>query len=160
MYSSVVVISLIFNLVMIVWIVVLSVLFFKERKIRDRLFPSEGISADAQSELLTRFSQLTEVVAETNRRNDILSKQIKEVAKDGLHHIQKIKIRRYNPYQDTGGDQSFSVVLLSGNLDGVLITSLHSRSGTRIYAKHIRTGKSDVELAKEEKEVLDEAMNQ
>ena len=159
MYSNAVYINFGFGLVIFGWLIVISVLFFKERKIRDMLFPKKGVTADAQSELMMRFSQLTEMVSETNRRNDILSKQIKEVAKDGLHHIQRIAIHRYNPYQDTGGDQSFTIALLTGNLDGVLITSLHSRSGTRIYAKHIRSGKSDVELAKEEKDVLEEAMN-
>jgi len=66
--------------------------------------------------------------------------------------------KKYNPYNDTGGDQSFSLVLLDGKLNGTILTSLHSRSGTRIYAKVIKKGESELDLSKEEKEVLKKAI--
>jgi hypothetical protein len=131
----------------------------KEKKIKDRLFPDdkEGIDKDAYTFLADSINHLKLSVEESHKKNDILTKNLRDLAKDGLHHMQKISLKRYNPYGDTGGDQSFTLVLLTANLDGQLITSLHSRSGTRVYAKGVKNGKSDIELSKEEKEALEEA---
>ncbi len=73
--------------------------------------------------------------------------------------LQKIGILRFNPFEESGGDQSFAIALLDGEESGFIISSLHSRSGTRIYAKEIRSGKSMAHtLSKEEKETLDKAL--
>lgn len=71
--------------------------------------------------------------------------------KDGALHIQKIGLIRFNPFNDTGGDQSFILALLDGNEAGVVISGLYSRSGTRWYAKKIINGKGvEHELSSEE----------
>lgn len=67
--------------------------------------------------------------------------------------IQKVGILRFNPFGDVGGDQSFSIALLDSKNNGILITSLFSREGTRVYSKKIKEGKSKYFLSKEE-EVL------
>jgi hypothetical protein len=76
--------------------------------------------------------------------------------------IQKIKIQlvRYNPFEDVGGDQSFILCLLDNANSGVIITSLHSRNITRIYAKSIKNGESDnVALSREETHALIKTIN-
>ena len=66
--------------------------------------------------------------------------------------IEKIKLIRFNPFDDVGGDQSFILVLLNKENSGILLTSLHHRSFTRIYAKPIKNGQGDnITLSKEEK---------
>jgi hypothetical protein len=76
------------------------------------------------------------------------------------HHFQKIGFLRYNPFSDTGGDQSFCLCVLNQHNTGFLLTSLHSREQTRIYAKSIIEGKSiQAELSKEESEVLQKALS-
>jgi hypothetical protein len=102
--------------------------------------------------------ELVEAVTEFKQENSLIASKLDQLTTDGKKHLQKIEVMRYNPYNDTGGDQSFSVVLLDGELDGLLITSLHSRSGTRIYTKIVKSGKSDLELSKEEKQVLEKAL--
>ena len=72
--------------------------------------------------------------------------------------IQRTGLVRYNPFEDTGGNQSFAVALLDANGDGVVISSLHARSGTRIYAKAVRGGKSEAALSEEEADALRRAM--
>ena len=74
--------------------------------------------------------------------------------------ISKIKLIRFNPFDDVGSDQSFMLVLLDNNNSGILITSLHNRSSTRIYAKNIKNGQSDgTALSKEEKSAIIEAIS-
>ncbi len=72
-------------------------------------------------------------------------------------HIQKVGLLRFNPFKDTGGDQSFILTLRDANDTGVVITGLYSRSGLRWYVKKIIEGKGvDHELSVEEKKALKE----
>ena len=101
---------------------------------------------------------MVDIIDEVVKDGHVLQRHVRDVSKEGLGHIQKVEIIKYNPYNDTGGDQSFSLVLLDGKLNGTILTSLHSRSGTRIYAKVIKKGESELDLSKEEKEVLKKAI--
>jgi hypothetical protein len=73
--------------------------------------------------------------------------------------IQRLGLVRYNPFEDTGGNQSFAVALLDANNTGVVVSSLHARHGTRIYAKQVTIGRSDAALSAEEAEALRQAMS-
>lgn len=74
--------------------------------------------------------------------------------------IEKIKLIRFNPFDGIGGDQSFILVLLDHSDSGVLLTSLHHRSFTRIYAKPIKNGEGDnITLSKEEKSAILKTIN-
>jgi hypothetical protein len=68
--------------------------------------------------------------------------------------VQRVGLVRYNPFEDTGGNQSFALALTDGNGDGVVVSSLHARTGTRVYAKAITAGRSDSALSAEESEAL------
>lgn len=68
-----------------------------------------------------------------------ISNQINGLAGRGLH---RLGIVRFNPFNDIGGDQSFSVAMLDGKNSGFVISSLHSRDGNRVYVKPISQGKS------------------
>ena len=84
-----------------------------------------------------------------------LSSRCDTIEKDQLFHIQKIGLLRFNPFKDTGGDQSFILALLDAKDTGVVITALYSRSGTRWYAKKVVHGKgSEHELSDDEKQAL------
>ena len=73
--------------------------------------------------------------------------------------IHKVGIIRFNPFGDIGGDQSFSVALLDGKNTGIVISSLHTKEGTRVYSKPIVKGEADkYVLTEEEKKVVKIAM--
>jgi len=77
--------------------------------------------------------------------------KIKELGDDGVFHIQKVGLLRFNPFKDTGGDQSFILALLDKEDSGVVISSLHTRTGTRWYAKRVVKGNSiEYDLSEEE----------
>lgn len=89
---------------------------------------------------------------------DYLKSYCDKIEKDGLFHIQKIGLVRFNPFKDTGGDQSFILSLVDKNDTGVVISALFSRTGTRWYAKRVVNGESkEYELSDEEKKALKEA---
>ena len=94
----------------------------------------------------------------TNKKDiEILKKYCDTIQKEGLFHIQKVGLLRFNPFKDTGGDQSFILSLVDGNNTGVIISGLFSRTGTRWYAKKVVEGKGiEHELSEEEKKALKE----
>lgn len=67
----------------------------------------------------------------------------------------KINVTRFNPFNDLGGDQSFILTILDQSNTGVVLTSLHNRDITRIYAKAVKDGEGDnITLSKEEKSAI------
>ena len=93
-------------------------------------------------------------------KNDVeglfkVSEKIHQIASKG---IQKVELVRYNPFGDIGGDQSFAIALLDAYGSGLIISSLHSKEGTRVYAKPIEKGKSPYQLSDEEEQALEKAM--
>ena len=60
--------------------------------------------------------------------------------------FQRVGLVRYNPFEETGGNQSFALALLDAAGDGWVLSSLHAREGTRVYAKSITGGRSDAGL--------------
>ena len=54
--------------------------------------------------------------------------------------FQRVGLVRYNPFEDTGGNQSFALAMLDAKGDGWVMSSLHARTGTRFYAKAVIAG--------------------
>lgn len=75
----------------------------------------------------------------------------------GQRAIQHLGVVRYNPFDDTGSNQSFALALLDADGNGVVISSLHSRQQTRVYLKEIVGGRSEAQLSGEESEALGRA---
>ena len=73
--------------------------------------------------------------------------------------LRRIGMKRFNPFRDAGGDQSFALVLADEDGNGVAISSLHGRDVTRIYAKPLSFWTSTYLLTAEEQEALSEAQN-
>jgi hypothetical protein len=88
------------------------------------------------------------------RELDELSARSAVLEAAGRRSIQRVGLVRYNPFEDTGGNQSFALALTDVAGNGFVLSSLHSRTGTRIYAKAIASGRSDGALSAEETEAL------
>lgn len=140
----------ILSVITLVWTLVLTYFFLKLRNHYHLL--TENVNKK------TLEAVLTSIVRDVHTaKKDIahLSERCDTIEKDGLYHIQKIGLLRFNPFKDTGGDQSFILALLDAKDTGVVITALYSRSGTRWYAKKVVEGKgAEHELSDDEKRAL------
>lgn len=137
-----------------VWLLVLSFLVWQQGNFLRSLFPKSG-----ERDIRKKFEEITEAIEGFKTLLSDLESKAEESQKRGLQHIQRVELLRFNPYNDTGGDQSFVVCLLDNEGSGVVVTSLHARSGTRIFGKAISLGKSvKHELSKEEELVVKKAM--
>lgn len=139
--------------VILVWLFALSVFFWRILNHYNRL--TKGVS---QKSLKTVLEDLLKDVEISKKDIDYLKQYSDKIEKDGLLHIQKVGLVRFNPFKDTGGDQSFILSLIDSKETGVIISGLYSRSGTRWYAKRVVAGKGvEHELSEEEKRALKEA---
>ena len=68
--------------------------------------------------------------------------------------IQKIGVIRFNPFEDGGGNFSFSLALLNAYNTGLVLTSIHGRQQNRIYTKKILLGISESVLTEEEQKAI------
>lgn len=87
-----------------------------------------------------------------------LEESHEKISRQFDNSLQKIGIVRFNPFEEIGGDQSFSIALLDAHNNGFIITSLYGREANRVYAKPVKNGSSVYSLAKEEKEALNKAI--
>lgn len=76
------------------------------------------------------------------------------VERDLQSSLGRVGLVRFNPFEDTGGNQSFALALLDQHGDGLVMSSLHARAGTRVYGKAIAKGRSEAALSEEEAEAL------
>jgi hypothetical protein len=99
-----------------------------------------------------------EEIISSNKNIEQQQTQIKklysEVKSISERSLQKTALLRFNPFRDTGGDQSFALCMLDHTNSGVIITAIHSRENTRVYTKEINNGSSQLSLSKEENLVL------
>ena len=115
--------------------------FFKKKKKEPKNF----------KEILLQFKNL-------EKSFNKISQELKNLKKDSNFSFQKIGMVRFNPFKEIGGDQSFSIALLDGNNNGIVITSLYTREGNRVYGKSIKGGLSEYSLSNEEKEAIKKAI--
>lgn len=64
--------------------------------------------------------------------------------------VRDVSIVRYDALKEMSGQLSFSLALLNSDGDGVVITSINSRTETRTYAKVVQGGKGVQPLSPEE----------
>ncbi len=107
-----------------------------------------------------KATDLESVIISQGKELEILDKEIQELFEISnrihsltLKSIHKIGIIRFNPFKDIGGDQSFALALLDGKDSGIVISSLHTREGTRIYSKPVTKGISEKYVLTEEEKV-------
>ena len=137
----------------VIWMAMLTVFFWSLSAHYNNL-----VKGNNKKSLQTVLDTL--MVDMVNAKKDIVSlqKQCDTIVKEGSFHIQKIGLIRFNPFKDTGGDQSFILALLDGNDTGVVISGLYSRAGTRWYSKRVTKGKGiEHELSEDEQKALKEA---
>ncbi len=105
---------------------------------------------------------LEKIVLDSNKKILELDTEVQElfnisntINKQSHKSIHKVGLIRFNPFGERAGNQSFALALLNSNDDGITLSSLHTREGTRLYTKQILKGQPvNNELTQEEHEVL------
>lgn len=93
-------------------------------------------------------------VRETEARVDAVDRLARRLEKAAYFSLQHMGMVRFNPFHDTGGDQSFAIALVDGHGNGLVLSSLHGRDATRVYAKPLQKWESTYSLTDEEKQAI------
>jgi hypothetical protein len=147
--------NLIITLVLIILVLTLSSRLTAARKRFKQLLNGES-NMDVEQLILQVQSKL-------NKHQDEL-----KLTSDQVHAISntlkkmkgKVGIHRYNAFSDAGSDLSFTLALLDDYHDGVLVTGIHSREQTYLYAKPVTNGESKYTLSPEEKVAINLTVKQ
>ncbi|HEX2469498.1 MAG TPA: DUF4446 family protein [Candidatus Limnocylindrales bacterium] len=121
-----------------------------ERRVRGLTMGEEGDLGDVLGAHLDRVFELGREVNRLGARTGRLETAVPRA-------FQRVGLVRFNPFEDTGGNQSFALALLDADGNGWVLSSLHARTGTRLYAKAVRGGRSDGALSDEETEAIKQA---
>ena len=108
-----------------------------------------------QKTLMNILQGIQTTIAQHEKVQGATKQELQKLKDSGTLHLQHMVLKRFNPFGDTGGDQSFILAILDGNKDGVVITSLHSRENTRFYVKSLKGGVgTDHPLSEEEQKII------
>lgn len=134
----------------------LAMLQRSESRLRSRLrriLSDEGTAG--LDEILDRQAQRIEQLSSQVDALNALEQELEAMSRLAL---QKVGVVRFNPFQDSGGDQSFVIALLDQAGTGLVISSLHGRTETRLFAKQIANGRSRHALSDEEQQAIRAAL--
>ncbi len=104
------------------------------------------VSTDLRSDA-ERIDAVTGQMADIGRR-------LAGVETQGQRAIQRVGVVRFNPFADTGSNQSFVLAILDARGDGFVLSSMHSRQATRVFLKSVAAGKAETALSDEEAEAI------
>lgn len=153
MEQLVLIFIVVFALIAISWLIFLTLSYQKMLGKMGLLF--------TENETVSLGNKINEYIKDVKTVEDHcfkLDKEIAATAKIAQAGLFKKGFVRYNPFGDVGGNQSFSLCLLNKESDGYVISSIHSREGTRVYAKTVEGGKSEYNLSEEEKKSIQIAL--
>jgi hypothetical protein len=136
------------------WLIIVTILLVR------MLVHYKNLTADvSKKDLISSLNHLISISERDSEDIKVLTEKLNREIDENKKHLQKIGFKRYNPFTDTGGDQSFTAALLDDFGDGIMISSLHSRENTRLYAKKVAAGKVDGQvLSSEEQEVIKQTL--
>jgi hypothetical protein len=134
---------------LVAWLIVLQIRM--QRLHRQHTGLMTGTSGANLEELLNQHLDEVRLAVETVTDLEARTRTIERT----LHHtIQWMGMIRFNPFRNTGGAQSFALAIADGNGDGVVISSLHARENTRVYAKPLHQWTSEHTLTEEEQQAI------
>jgi hypothetical protein len=144
---------LVIVLLLAAWLVVTNA---RQRRLQRRFNAIlEGVEEGNVPAMLAEYLSVVRKVA---NRTDEMEGQVDYLIQNLPYLVRHVGLVRFSPFHDTGGDQSFSMAILDGRGDGIVVSALHSRQESKLYAKPVNGGKSRYSLTEEEKQAIDESV--
>ncbi len=149
-------IVIVLTVLTVISIALLVVFIIKEEKLRKKylIFMRGKEASSLEQDIIDLYNDNKELKERILQNRKDIKNLYKREAKD----FQRVGLVKYDAYQQMGGNLSFALALLNEDNDGFVINSVHSTEGCYMYIKDIRSGECEIELGKEEKAALEEAM--
>ncbi len=109
----------------------------------------ELIGADAGS-AAGRLARLEEGHAAHRSAVERVAGRLDELEGFATTDVSRVGFVRYDAFEDTGSDLSYALALLNREGDGVVLSSIYSRTDTRTYGKAVKNFKPAANASDEE----------
>jgi hypothetical protein len=86
-----------------------------------------------------------------------LRQEVAALRAEAAGALQHLGLVRYDAFDDAGGRLSWSLALVDGGGNGVVLTAIHGRSEARSYAKSIAGWTCDQPMSPEEQDAVKSA---
>ncbi len=139
-------------LLLLIWLIIVHVRLGQVLKRQDLL-----LSGAQSRDLEPPRHEHPPQTQDTDAKAESLERPARQM-EEALSRNLRLGVVRFNPFEDAGGDQSFAIALVDKQGDGVVISSLHGRKETRVYAKPLKERQSSYPLTEEEKEAIARAL--
>lgn len=141
----------------VLWLVALIWLFTRTRALNRRIqqLTAGATGASLERVLMDHLARVEEV--DTRQRQ--IEQRVSALEGQLPSCVQHVGLVRYDAFEDVGGQQSFSLAVLDAQQNGVVLTSVYSRSDVRVYAKAIRQGRPSHPLSEEELQAVQNALS-
>ncbi|GIP40634.1 hypothetical protein J31TS4_39140 [Paenibacillus sp. J31TS4] len=135
--------AVLFLMVLILWI--------KFRKVNKRY---KKMMSGAEGNLEEILLQLQEAYRQTGAASEDQGAAIRQLQEQVKGIKGRVGVIRYNAFAQHSSDLSFSLAILDDYKNGLVLTGIHSRNETFLYAKPLEQGRSKYSLSPEEEKVI------
>ncbi|MEK7494040.1 MAG: DUF4446 family protein [Patescibacteria group bacterium] len=132
--------------VLVVWNIILA------RRLRALFRGSTGTALEKVIE--AQVKKTTKLEGEAKRQLE----ELLALRTDFLRSFQKVKLARFNSFDETGASQSFAIAMLDGHNTGFILTSLYLNNAARIFLKPVARGEAQQKLSPEEETLLKDTL--
>lgn len=141
------------NIIFFIWLFVLSYFFIKLKNHYQNL-----ISKTKKEKLDEVLELLLEKDIKIEKDIYVIKQELQNQINLSRYYFQKIGLIRYNPFDKTGGKQSFVIALLNKENSGLILNFIYTKEGLRVYTKKVSQGKGEeYELSDEEKQAIEKS---
>jgi Protein of unknown function (DUF4446) len=112
--------------------------------VHDELIAADGGSA------ADRLSALDSGLANARTTLERVTERLGELEALAATDLSCVGFVRYDAFEDTGSDLSYALALLNRSGDGIVLTSIYSRTDTRTFGKAVKSFQPAANASEEE----------
>lgn len=110
------------------------------------------------NELEPMLQNYIATLAKQNQELETCKARLTQLETKSRAAADRAELVRFRAFENVGSDLSFAFALLNQEGSGVVLSAIHSREESRVYAKPVDKGQSSYLLTNEEVEVIAKAM--
>ncbi len=114
-------------------------------------------SSDAEQSIVDSVASQVRQVQALRQELEQMQQSLTTVRRDVAAALRHVSVVRFDAFGDMGGRLSFSAALLDDNGDGILLTTIHGHTESRMYVKSVSDRKAEGRLSAEEIEAINTA---
>ncbi len=140
---------------------IINISLYRRLNRRMKLFESSSLSLQtfmSGHQLDTLLQENTQKLTNQEQHFNKIQTRLSQVEIKLRAGVDRAELIRFRAFENVGSDLSFAFALLNQEGSGVVLSSIHNREESRVYAKPVKEGISTYSLTGEEKEVIDRAM--